>query len=301
MDGETGGEMQLVKPAKKPGESVSRNWRQQGLKWWERPPISTSAFRVQVLAFQSHVNTLIVFPLHGRYACVLHDTIAGFYKALSAVMPPPLDPTVASAIDTSLRPTTSATPPSDDEDELLSALDADSSIPQAYRAARLQELSTEYSRLKTLRAESHGTITTLTSEAPLMEAVTSSPLALIHFFHPDFATCKTMDTYLEKLAGLHYEVRFLRIDAREAPFLVTKLGVRVLPCVVGYKGGVEKGRIVGFEGVGGISGLEDVLLANDVFVRAKWREEKDGGSKQERVKAIRQRQKDEEEEDDDWD
>ena len=216
-------------------------------------------------------------------------------------MPPPLNPIVASAIDNSLRPTTSAAPPSDDEDELLSALDNDPTIPQAYRAARLQELSTEISHLKALRSESHATVTTLTSEAPLMEAVTSSPLALIHFFHPDFTTCKTMDTYLEKLAGLHYEVRFLRIDAREAPFLVTKLGIRVLPCVVGYKGGVEKGRIVGFEGVGGIGGLEDVMLGNDLFVRAKWRDGQERGSQQEKVGGIRGRKKEEEENDDDWD
>ena len=40
------------------------------------------------------------------------------------------------------------------------------------------------------------------------------------------------------------------MGVEEAPFLVTRLGVRVLPCVIGFLDGVGVFRVVGFEGLG---------------------------------------------------
>lgn len=52
------------------------------------------------------------------------------------------------------------------------------------------------------------------------------------------------------LAPHHLSTRFLRIDVEHAPFLVTKLGIKVLPCVIAFVDGVSVDRIVGFEGLG---------------------------------------------------
>ena len=38
-------------------------------------------------------------------------------------------------------------------------------------------------------------------------------------------------------------------DVRNVGFVVGRLGVRVLPCVIGFLGGVGVGRVVGFEGL----------------------------------------------------
>lgn len=124
---------------------------------------------------------------------------------------------------------------------------------------------------------------------------------LCHFYHPGFHRCSMMDGLLEQLAGPHVEVRFLRIEAGRAEWLCTRLGVRVLPCLVGWVDGVERGRVVGFEGVGGgegcgVGGLERALVNRGMLVRAKVGEGAGG------VKRVEKKQREEEEEDDDdWD
>jgi hypothetical protein len=60
-----------------------------------------------------------------------------------------------------------------------------------------------------------------------------------------------------------------------APFLVTKLKIQVLPCVLSFIDGVSVDRIVGFEGLGyspdhfTTRDLEGRLLASGVIQRAK--------------------------------
>ena len=36
---------------------------------------------------------------------------------------------------------------------------------------------------------------------------------------------------------------------KDAPFVVEKMSIRVLPCVVGFVNGIAKGRVTGFEGI----------------------------------------------------
>lgn len=87
--------------------------------------------------------------------------------------------------------------------------------------------------------------------------------SLVHFFHNDFRRCKIMDRHLEvsrvvacrriiaeielapslplqKLAEKHVGTLFLRVNVANVPFLVTKLEIKVLPCVVGFVEGLSK-------------------------------------------------------------
>ncbi|KAI5284317.1 hypothetical protein KEM52_002952, partial [Ascosphaera acerosa] len=98
-------------------------------------------------------------------------------------------------------------------------------------------------------------IPTLRSDQALLDATTRHPRCVVHFAHPDFARCATMDKHMERLARLHRngapgaDARFLRIDPRDAPFVAQKLRIKVLPCVLGFVDGVVAERIVGFEGL----------------------------------------------------
>lgn len=89
--------------------------------------------------------------------------------------------------------------------------------------------------------------------------------------------------HLERLAGRHYDVRFARVDVRETPFIVQKLGIKVLPCVLGFSGGVGVERVVGFEGLGsgggdgGDSFSETVLEKRLVWKGVLSRERVGGG------------------------
>jgi hypothetical protein len=88
-----------------------------------------------------------------------------------------------------------------------------------------------------------------------------------------------------------------------APFLVTKLKVQVLPCVIAFVDGVGVDRVVGFEGLGhGDSfttrDLEARLLHCGVLVRSKMTEE---DRLQVRIARGKQPKDDPEDDDDDWD
>lgn len=87
-----------------------------------------------------------------------------------------------------------------------------------------------------------------------------------------------------------------------APFLVTKLKVQVLPCVIAFVDGISTDRIIGFEGLGQgdsftIKDLEARLLHCGVLVRSKVTED---DRPQVRISRGKQAQNDFKD-DDDWD
>lgn len=142
---------------------------------------------------------------------------------------------------------------SDDEDALLESLENDTENDPSLahlREARIQQLASELKRSKQLRSEGFGSYDQIKDEKRLMEMTTSTKHCVVHFYKPDFNRCRIMDGHLSALAAVHLSTRFLRIDVEHAPFLVTKLNVKVLPCVIAFIGGVSADRIVGFEGVG---------------------------------------------------
>jgi len=142
----------------------------------------------------------------------------------------------------------------DDAEDLLAELEAEDD--SAYRARRAQELSNELGQSK--RTDIYKTIQdtylTLSGDDETLRFTTEHERAVVHFFHPDFARCSTMDTHLGEICSKHAsysngDVAFGRVDVKNAPFIVEKLGVRILPCVVGFVKGVVKGRVTGFEGL----------------------------------------------------
>ena len=185
----------------------------------------------------------------------------------------------------------SSTNPDLDADALFAALEAetdldDPSINPSYRASRLQQLSNEITQSKQNNnntnlqsSSSSSNYETLTSDPEVLTFTTTHPRTLVHFFHPDFSRCSIMDTHLSEIARLHppdedggegrERTMFGRVDVRNADFVVQKLGVRVLPCVVGFVDGQVRERVTGFEGVslgGKESGKEVTRRIEGVFV-----------------------------------
>ena len=85
------------------------------------------------------------------------------------------------------------------------------------------------------------------------------------------------------------------------PFLVTKLKVQVLPCVIAFIDGIGADRIIGFEGLGRTPDdfttrdLEARLIRAGVLARSKVNEE------DERIRQRKQRDARQQESDEDWD
>ena len=174
----------------------------------------------------------------------------------------------------------------DDIDALLDEPTDDSSMPATYRAQRIQQLHTDLVQARTQRSLGYGVYTVLSDEKALMDmvAVKGGPEAkapagsyfsiddnkdqaddegegegknddisavVVHFFKPDFHRCRIMDHHLDVLARTHLHARFVGVHVESAPFLVERLAVKILPCVMAFVDGVRKDRIVGFEGLGG--------------------------------------------------
>lgn len=214
-----------------------------------------------------------------------------------------LDSTVAAVLD---RQKNDA---SDDEDDLIKQLEEeehDGAALDAFREQRLQQLHAEYQRAQTLRsAGDHGTYAEIKDEKALMDITTSSArLCVVHFFKPDFHRCSVMDAHLEQLAGKHFDTRFLRINVENASWLVARLKVQVLPCVIAFVDGVGVDRVIGFEGLShqpdkfSTRDLEARLLKSGVLVRAKML---DSDSSTAGAARGTQTKQTEEDDDDDWD
>jgi thiol-disulfide isomerase/thioredoxin len=210
-----------------------------------------------------------------------------------------IDPTVARVLDRQ------RASDSDDEDALIAELEAedDNSAFSALREKRLEQLHAEMNRAKTLKQGQHGTYLEIKDEKELMDITTSTKLSVVHFMKPDFNRCRIMDERLGVLAERHFDTRFVSINVENAPFLVVKLEIQVLPCVIAFIDGVGKDRIIGFEGLGyrqdtfTVSELEARLLACGVLVRAKMTHQNSGSTGRKTAKE----QEDDDYDDDEWD
>ncbi|KAF2404693.1 thioredoxin-like protein [Trichodelitschia bisporula] len=192
---------------------------------------------------------------------------------------------------------------SDDEDALIAELEEDDDEAlSGYREQRLQQLHSEFTRAKKMREEGNGTYTEAMDEKSVMDITTSTKYVVVHFYKNDFGRCGVIDRHLEALAPKHFDTRFLKVNVDNAPFLVTKLKVQVLPCVIAFVDAIGADRIIGFEGLGNgdnftTKDLEARLLQSGVLVRAKLNEADARGF----IGTGRKPAKQEEEDDDDWD
>ncbi|KAL4868495.1 hypothetical protein BDV12DRAFT_169537 [Aspergillus spectabilis] len=178
-----------------------------------------------------------------------------------------------------------------DDDALFKALEEEDDT--SYRTHRIEQLNAEFatsqktSDQRTTLVED-SIYPTLKSDQALLDFTTQTHRCVIHFAHPDFARCGTMDEHIRALAARHHDVRFARVDVRETPFVVEKLKIRVLPCVIGFRDGQAMERVLGFEGLGsgGLDGaegfstskLEKRLLWKGILSQAKFKAGDDDGS-----------------------
>ncbi|KAL4789541.1 thioredoxin-like protein [Aspergillus venezuelensis] len=192
----------------------------------------------------------------------------------------------------SLQRDLSATDLSDDDDALLRELEEEDDT--AYRAHRAEQLKAEFATSQKAGSQQRTTLVqdslypTLKSDQALLDTTTQTQRCVIHFAHPDFVRCATMDQHIRALAGRHQDVKFARVDVRETPFVVEKLKIRVLPCVIGFLDGVAVERVLGFEGlgIGGNDGLEGFstatlerrLLNAGVLSQTRFNADEDGRS-----------------------
>ncbi|TIB64508.1 hypothetical protein E3P77_03100 [Wallemia ichthyophaga] len=147
------------------------------------------------------------------------------------------------------------------DSELLEGLEDDD-----YREQRIREIQSDITR-RQINAEfvSRGGYREYTSEKEVMDVGLKESKAVVHFFHPRFKRCEIMDTHLELIAHQHLGTKFLKVHVENVPFLVEKLRIKVLPCVITFRQGVARDRLVGFEDLGKSDEFTTKMLENRLF------------------------------------
>ncbi|KAF9165593.1 hypothetical protein DFQ26_009725 [Actinomortierella ambigua] len=147
-----------------------------------------------------------------------------------------------------------------DDDELFEELENDDFGLASLREQRMEELKEEIERRTMMVENDHDQYKEVTVEKELMETTTKTKCCVIHFYHSDFRRCMIVDRHLETLAKKHYKTKFMKIKVENAPFLVEKLQVQVLPCVMSFVDGSAVDKMVGFEELGNTDNFSTSML-----------------------------------------
>ncbi|KAG0625092.1 hypothetical protein M758_2G027200 [Ceratodon purpureus] len=140
-------------------------------------------------------------------------------------------------------------------------------------AERIAAMKKEAEKRQKLQQQGYGEYR-LVTEGDFLSEVTKSPRVVCHFFHREFIRCKIMDKHLKLLTPKYFDTKFICIDAENCPFFVTKLAIKVLPCVILFRDGVAVDRIIGFQELGGVDdfttkALESRLLKAGLILAKK--------------------------------
>ncbi|KAI9324877.1 thioredoxin-like protein [Zopfochytrium polystomum] len=147
------------------------------------------------------------------------------------------------------------------EDDLFAELERDDDDTFShFREKRMAEVKEEMRKVREMAENLHGTYQEILSEKEILTITTTEEKCVVHFFHKEFRRCQIMDTHISTLAAKHFRTRFVKIDVDNCPFLVTKLHIQVLPCVISFVKGISVDRIVGFEELGQSDAFQTTLL-----------------------------------------
>ena len=138
----------------------------------------------------------------------------------------------------------------DDIDDDLDQMDEEEEkMMRGIKDQRMAAMKENYSENQTNKTLGHGSYDEITEEQ-FLPTVTKTTYVVCHFYHGDFERCKIVDMHLKKIAPVHTETRFVRLDAEKAPFFIEKLSIQTLPTLICFEDGIAIDRVIGFEELG---------------------------------------------------
>jgi len=132
---------------------------------------------------------------------------------------------------------------------------------EALRQKRRQQLQKQVRQEQDWKQLGHGVYTEIADTKDFFQAAKRSPRMVVHFYRGVTPRCEIVDAHLHKLAPMHLETRFVKIDAEKNPFLVERLGIIILPTIVLIKDGKTEHSLRGFDEVGGTDDFSTADLA----------------------------------------
>jgi len=152
--------------------------------------------------------------------------------------------------------------PDEDEEDIFAQLEAEieNNDDASTREQGVEHIKREMERLQKMKNTGHGKYEELSDEKAVVRTSAHEPRCIIHFYHTKFRRCEIMDKHLAKLAPKYFATRFLRVFVESVPWLVERLGIKVLPCVICFVHGESKARLIGFEDLGNEDGFDTGTL-----------------------------------------
>ncbi|KAI9063324.1 GTPase inhibitor [Trametes sanguinea] len=149
-----------------------------------------------------------------------------------------------------------------DDDEIFAELEAEieNDSSAAFREHGMEQLKREMDQLQQMRSDGHGQHREVTDEKEVIRLTANKPRCVVHFFHHKFKRCEIMDKHLARIAPKYFNTLFIKVFVENVPWLVERLGIKVLPCVMTFLNGVSKDRIVGFEELGNTDQFDTATL-----------------------------------------
>ncbi|KAI0375564.1 GTPase inhibitor [Pilatotrama ljubarskyi] len=150
----------------------------------------------------------------------------------------------------------------EDDDDIFAELEAEieNDSSAAIREQGMEHLKREVQQLQQMKNDGHGQYREVTDEKEVIQLSAKKPRCVIHFFHHKFKRCEIMDKHLARIAPKYFDTLFIRVFVENVPWLVERLGIKVLPCVMPFVNGVSKDRIVGFEELGNTDQFDTATL-----------------------------------------
>ncbi|KAJ7498795.1 thioredoxin-like protein [Mycena latifolia] len=175
------------------------------------------------------------------------------------------NPKIASLAARIVEPNRKPRHQDDDEDddealfaELEEEIENDSNAEM--REYGLQVLRQQMKELTEMKENQHGHYSEIKDEKEVVRVSAREPKCVVHFYHSNFKRCEIMDKHLAKLAPKYFNTRFFRVFVENVPWLVERLGIKVLPCVVCFVDGISKDRLIGFEELGNNDAFDTAVL-----------------------------------------
>nr|VDC75780.1 unnamed protein product [Brassica rapa] len=153
---------------------------------------------------------------------------------------------------------------------------------------RIAALKREVEKREAFKRQGHGEYREV-SEGDFLGEVTRSEKVISHFYHKEFYRCKIMDKHLKTLAPRNVDTKFIKVDAENTPFFVTKLAIKTLPCVLLFSKGIAIDRLVGFQDLGtkddfSTTKLENVLIKKGMLSKKKKEQDDEDAEYQESIR-----------------
>ncbi|KAF8192631.1 thioredoxin-like protein [Pholiota molesta] len=146
----------------------------------------------------------------------------------------------------------------DDDDALFAELEEEieNDTHASVREHGLRVLKTEMERMKHMQENHYGTYSEITDEKEVVR-VSMSLAASSTSTIPNSNDAKS---WISTLLTKYSKTRFIRVFVENIPWLVEKLSIKVLPCVICFVDGIAKDRLVGFEELGNEDSFNTAVL-----------------------------------------